>query len=143
MRQYLVVAHRTLGGAHLMDYLRELRIADPYCRFHIVVPRYHHDDSPPDPDSTILAARSALNDILERMAMMGMGAAGEVGNTDPIAAVADALRGIDAAHLGGIVVSTMPRHESPWWQGNVPDRMRHEYPDIPIDHVVAERVSVG
>lgn len=143
MRQYLVVAHRTLGGAHLMDHLHELRVADPYCRFHIVVPRYHADDSPPDPSSTMLAARNALDDILERMASMGIGAAGEIGNTDPVTAVEDAIRMINVDHLGGIIVSTLPRNESPWWQGNVPDRLRHEFPDIPVSHVVADEVAVG
>lgn len=143
MRQYLVVAHRTLGGAHLMEHLHELRLADHYCRFHLVVPRYHPDDTPPDPDDSEMTAQQALDDILERMAEMGMGAEGHTGDTDPVMAVIDAMSIIERAHLAAIIVSTLPRRESPWWQINVPDRLRHQFPEIPLTHVVANEVPVA
>ena len=41
MRRYIVVAHKTLGGAHLVEYLHELREQDPYCTFHLIVPEHH------------------------------------------------------------------------------------------------------
>jgi len=143
MRQYLVVAHRTLGGAHLMEHLHELRVADPYCRFHLVVPRYHPDDTPPDPDTSDMTAHQALNDIHECMAEMRMGAEGHTGDTDPVMAVSDAMSIIDPAHLAAIIVSTLPHRESPWWQHNVPDQLRHQFPEIPVTHVVANEVSVA
>ena len=40
MNRYLVIGHRTLGGAHLFDHLKQLRGEDPSCRFHVVVPQY-------------------------------------------------------------------------------------------------------
>ena len=41
MRRYVVVAHRTLGGEHLIDELCRRRAADPSCTFHLIVPEYH------------------------------------------------------------------------------------------------------
>ena len=41
MRRYLVVANRTLGGAHLTAKVHECVAAGP-CQFHVLVPASHN-----------------------------------------------------------------------------------------------------
>ena len=43
MRRYLIVAHKTLGGDHLIEHVRALREEGP-CRFLLVVPVEHPSD---------------------------------------------------------------------------------------------------
>ncbi len=40
MRRYLIVAHKTLGGDHLIEHVRSLREEGP-CRFLLLVPVEH------------------------------------------------------------------------------------------------------
>ena len=87
MRRYLVVAHRTLGGAHLMDHLHARREEDPYCRFHLIVPQYHPQNHPWSDSEVWAAARERLDSMLETMAAMflhGCGYRGEGPVYDPM-----------------------------------------------------------
>ena len=140
MRRYLVVAHRTLGGAHLFEHLHHLREEDPYCRFHFVVPQYHPTDRPWTEYSVHDEAQARLDEMLENMAAMGMGASGEVGDANPVYAVGAAFRH-EGDDFTGIVLSTLPKRLSMWWQ--VPRRIAREYPHIPLTHLVAEDVAVS
>lgn len=142
MRRYLVVAHRTLGGAHLMDHLHQLRIDDPYCRFHLVVPRHMPDTLPGKPEEMESAAKRELDDILDRMASMGMGASGETGDRDPVEAVAAAVDRLTDRRIAGIILSTLPHGQSTWIRGDVPDRMRTRFPSIPLAHLIADEAPV-
>ena len=135
MRRYLVVAHRTLGGAHLVEHLHALRTEDPYCRFHLIVPEYHPLDHPWTETEVREVARARLDTMLENMAVMGMGATGEVGDANPIYAIGVALRREGRRAFSGIIVSTLPRRTSRWW--HVPQRIAREHPDIPLTHLVA------
>lgn len=141
MRRYLVVAHRTLGGAHLVEHLHRLREQDPYCRFHVIVPEYHPHDHTWTEAEVKLAAKDRLDATLADMASMGMGATGEVGDSNPVYAIGVALRreGQDAFH--GIVLSTLPRRLSLWW--DVPNRVKREYPDLALTHLVASESMVS
>lgn len=141
MRRYLVVAHRTLGGAHLFEHLHELREADPYCRFHFVVPVYHPKDHAYTEDECEETARARLDEILETMASMGMGASGEVGDANPVYAISTALRHEAGDPITGIVLSTLPKRMSAWW--DVPHRVARQFPDMPLTHVVATEEFVG
>ncbi len=143
MRRYLVVAHRTLGGAHLMDHLHRLRVDDPYCRFHLVVPRHVPEHPSYEPEEIESTARRELDDILDRMASMGMGATGETGDRDPVEAVAAAVDRLTDLRIAGIVLSTLPRGRSTWIRGDVPDRMRTRFPTIPLAHLIADEVAVA
>lgn len=136
MRRYLVVAHRTLGGAHLFEHLHKLRDEDPYSRFHFVVPMYHPKDHNWTEPECRKAAQARLDEMLETMASMGIGATGEVGDAKPTYAVDAALRheGIDT--FSGIILSTLPQRISAWW--DVPHRLHRQYPALPLTHVVAE-----
>ncbi len=136
MRRYLVVAHRTLGGAHLFEHLHELREADPYCRFHFLVPIHHPKDHAYTEAECHDEAQARLDEILERMAAMGMGASGEVGDHRPVDAISSALRHQADDPITAIVLSTLPKRLSSWW--DVPHRVARKYPDMPLTHIVAE-----
>ncbi len=140
MRQYLVVAHRTLGGAHLMEHLHELREADPYCRFHLIVPQYHPPDHAWTEHEVEQEAQARLDEMLARMAAMGMGATGEVGDANPVYAIGTTLRHMGEDAFTGIVVSTLPKRVSLWW--DVPKRIAREYPQLPLTHIVAADAEV-
>jgi hypothetical protein len=143
MRRYLVVAHRTLGGAALMEHLHHLRDQDPYCQFHLVVPQQHPHDRSWSDGQARAAAAARLDQILELMASMRMGATGEVGDANPVYAVGTVLRRDGADRYAGIILSTLPRGISRWWLLDVPKRMRTAYPQLPVTHVVAEEVVAG
>ncbi len=142
MRTYLVVAHRTLGGAHLLDELHRLREADPYCGFHLIVPEHHPAWRGWDEHDVHVAAQRTLAEMLERLAEMRIGATGEVGDANPVYAVGVALRRDGADAYAGIVLSTLPRGISRWWMFDVPNRMAAEYPHLALTHVVAEEALV-
>ena len=140
MRRYLVVAHRTLGGSHLVEHLHHLRDEDPYCRFHVLVPIHHPGDHAWTEFEVEETAQQVLDEMLNRMASMGMGATGEIGNPSPVVAIADAMRHQGVDSFTGIVLSTLPRRISRWW--DVPHRIARSYPSIPLTHLVAEDAAV-
>lgn len=142
MRRYLVVAHKTLGGAHLFEHLRELRHEHPECRFHLLVPEQHPSDHAWSDGEVRAAAQARLDEILDRMAAMGMGATGEVGDTNPVYAIGTVLRREGADSFSGIVLSTLPKGISRWWRFDVPRRVSQAYPDLPLTHLVAEDALV-
>lgn len=137
MRHYVVVAHQTLGGAHLMEHLHHLREDDPYCRFHLVVPRRHPSTGPSSEASEAEVAQKVLDEVLDRMASMGMGATGDVGDTNPVFAAGDAVRRLGEDAVSGIIVSTLPTRASAWLRGSVPDRISKRWPRLPVTHLIA------
>ena len=141
MRRYLVVAHRTLGGAHLMDHLHHLREEDPYCRFHLLVPRHHGGGSRYEAEE-MAVARTVLDEMLDRMAAMGLGATGDIGDANAVLATEDAIRREGEGAITGIVISTLPRRTSAWLRGDVPERIAKKFPLIPVTHVIAEDALV-
>lgn len=143
MRRYLVVAHKTMGGPHLVEHMHHLREEDPYCRFHLIVPVQHpqtHNWTEGEVEAT---AQRTVDEMLERMAEMGMGATGEVGDANPVYAVGVTLRreGMDA--FTGVLLSTLPKGISRWWRFDVPRRMQNAYPHLPVTHLVSEEALVS
>ena len=143
MRRYLVVAHKTLGGSHLFDHLHHLRAEDPNCRFHLLVPEQHPHDHAWTDGEAHRAAEARLAEVLEAMAAMGMGATGEVGDSNPVYAIGTVLRREGDDAFAGIVLSTLPKATSRWLRFRVPHRVHQAYPHIPLTHLVADDVLVG
>jgi hypothetical protein len=143
VRCYLVVAYRTLGGEHLFEHLRHLRAEDPYCQVHLLVPEYHPKGHGWTDAQVHAVAQARLDETLETMAAMGMGAVGEVGDANPVAAIGDALRRHGADAFCGIVLSTLPARTSRWLRHDVPRRVAYRYPSLPLTHIVAEESLVG
>lgn len=138
MRTYLVVAHRTLVDDHLLDHVRSLCAAGD-CRFHLVVPVTHPRDHAWTDGEVEAAARRRLEEGLAAFAGVGAQATGEVGDANPVYAVATALRGAGDDHWAGIIVSTLPPGMSRWLGLDVVSRIRREF-DLPVTHLVAPRV---
>lgn len=138
MRRYLVVAHKTLGGEHLLEELHRRRDRDPYCTFHLIVPEHHPSLRGWNEQEVRLAAGATLDEMLERLAAMRIGATGEVGDANPVYAVGVALRREPHGTFSGLIVSTLPKGISRWWKFDIPTRMMTEYPHLPVTHVVAE-----
>ena len=91
MGAYLVVAHRTLVEDHLLDHVRSLCEASD-CRFHLVVPVTHPRDHAWTDGEVTAAARRRLDEGIEAFGASGAEVTGEVGDANPVYAVATALR---------------------------------------------------
>ena len=107
MGAYLVVAHRTLVEDHLLDHVRSLCEAGD-CRFHLVVPVTHPRDHAWTDGEVTAAARRRLDEGIEAFGASGAEVTGEVGDANPVYAVATALRASGDHDWAGIIVSTLP-----------------------------------
>ena len=84
MPRFVVVAHRTLGGTHLFDHLRQLVHDDSSCEFHVLVPRYPPRDKTWSDGTTQALAAEHLDEMLETMKNVVEGSTGEVGRSNPL-----------------------------------------------------------
>lgn len=139
MRRYLIVAHRTLGGDHLIEHVRMLREEGP-CRFLLLVPVEHPTGHPWTEGEVNATARKKLQGGLDRFHDEGIIADGEIGDANPVYAVSTVLRREGADAFTGIVLSTLPPGPSRWIHWDVPSRMHREFPKVEITHLIAERV---
>jgi hypothetical protein len=89
-----------------------------------------------------MAAKAVLDEMLERLATMRIGATGEIGDANPIYAVGAVLRRDGTDAYSGIILSTLPKGISRWWVFDVPRRMAAAYPDLPLTHVVGEEALI-
>src|SRR5918995_616803 len=147
MPTYLVVAHRTLVGEHLLEHVRSLCEADEAggsreCRFYLVVPVRHPRDHAWSEGEVEAAARQRLDEGLGAFRTLGVDASGEVGDANPVYAVSTALRHrpFDDDDWDGIIVSPLPPGVSHWLGLDVVSRIKREF-DIPVTHLVAPKVQ--
>ena len=87
-----------------------------------------------DEDGARAAAADRLEASLEAMRAAGMKARGEIGDSDPVQAIDDALRTFAP---DDIVISTHPEGRSNWLERGVVDAARERF-DVPITHVVVD-----
>lgn len=137
MRRYLVVAHRTLGGSHLLAHLERLRAEGP-CRFTLLVPVEHPNHTWTEGEVTA-AAQDRLRIGLARLDAIGIVADGEIGDASPVYAVSAVLRREGEDAFEQIIVSTLPETVSRWVRMDVPHRIKREHPSVMVVHLVAER----
>jgi hypothetical protein len=134
-RRILVIANETLGGQALRDVLRE-RAEDVREDVLVVCPaltsavRYWASDE----DSGRREAKARLERSLERLREAGIAARGEVGDSDPLQAMEDALRTFGADE---IVLSTHPPGRSRWLERGIVEAARQRFA-VPITHVVVD-----
>jgi hypothetical protein len=138
MHRYLVVAHRTLGGAHLADEVRARLEAGP-CSFHLVVPVHHPMGAWSDHDAEAMTTK-VLEAGLEQFRSLGAEVTGEMGDANPVYAVDTVLRR-EPGTFDSIILSTLPVGPSRWLKWDVPNRMAR-VSGLPVVHVVAERERV-
>src|ERR687892_246235 len=109
MAEILVLANETIGGAKLLDTIRE-RHAEGDARFHVVVPQTRPKHGNVIYDEAVRDSAQVRVDLaLAFMREEGIEGAGEVGDGDPLNAAHDAI----AAHgITEIIVSTLPESTS-------------------------------
>jgi hypothetical protein len=131
----LVVANETLSGAALRDEI-ERRAGGEEAEVFVVCPalnsKIRHWTS--DEDQARAAAQSRLREMLDALDRVGLNVTGEVGESDPVQAMEDALRMFGADE---VILSTHPPGRSNWLERNVVERARERF-EAPITHVVVD-----
>lgn len=138
MSAYLVVAHRTLVEDHLLEHARSLCESGKHVRFHLVVPATHPRDRAWSDGEVEGAARRRLDEGLAAFRAVAPGGevTGEVGDANPVYAVATALRTSEGTHWDGIIVSTLSPGVSRWLGLDAVSRIKRDF-DLPVTHLVA------
>jgi hypothetical protein len=139
MRRILVVAHRTLGGDHLLEEVgRRMRSGD--CRVHLLVP-VHHPMGAFSEASVEAEADKVLQAGLQRVRALDRSGSiditGEVGDANPVYAVQAILNRGEA--IDEIILSTLPPGPSRWLKADVPSRMAKAFPSTPVFHVLGTK----
>jgi hypothetical protein len=139
VREVLVVANRTLGGAKLLDTVRALA-AGGDTRFRLVVPQ-----STPSAGLVIYeeavreSAQVRVDLAISVLASEGIAVTGEVGDADPFLATMDAVA---ERRPDEIIVSTHPTSSSGWLRRDLVDRI-HNASGLPVQHIVVDLESEG
>lgn len=130
----IVVANRTCPCPGLADEVTEC-LGDLPGEVLVVAPalntRLRHLMT--DDTKAVVAARERLGIAVELLRQAGIDGRGEVGDADPLNALADA-HATFRAHA--ILVSTWPEGMSHWLERNLLARAR-ERVDVPVHHVVS------
>jgi len=134
MKKVLVVANQTIGGATLLETVRE-RAAAGDVSFALVVPR----SRPPHggiiyDDAVRHAAEVRLSLAKQFLAQEGITIEGEVGDEDPFTATMD---GIALYNPDEVIVSTLPRTSSGWLRRDLVERIEEES-GLPVEHLVSD-----
>ena len=139
MADILVLANETIGGAALLDAIRE-RHAQGDARFHVVVPltRPKHGNVIYD-EAVRDSAQVRVDLALAFMRGEGIDGDGEVGDSDPLNAATDAI-----AHYGidEIIVSTLPAKSSGWMKRDLIEALEDQT-GLPVNHVVVDLARDG
>jgi len=137
VKRILVIANRTLCEQHLLDELHRRRDAGQVM-FHLLVPASHPHGGWTDAQAET-EAQAKLDEMLDTLAAAGIGATGDIGDANPVFATGDLIRRGET--FDEIIISTLPAGVSRWLASNVVRRLR-SYSDLPVTHVVAERVPL-
>jgi GABA permease len=134
-RRILVIANETVGGAPLLEQIRK-RSEGVAEHVLVVVPALNsplkHWTS--DEDGAREAAQERLEASLAAMRAAGIDARGEVGDSDPLQAIEDALRTFAPDEL---IISTHPPERSHWLERGVVTGARERFA-LPVTHVVVD-----
>ena len=123
----LIVAHRTAATPLLLNAVRARAARSP-CSFTLLVPRPYWD---PDTDEAAATLELAIP-LLEEMA--GGHVDGIIGDSDPFAAVREAVTSIG---IDEIIISTLPARVSHWLRRDLPNRV--EQFGLPVTVVTAQQ----
>lgn len=134
-RRILVVANETVAGEELVSAISTLALVQA-TSFLVVCPALNTrlKTWTSDEDPAREAAQARLTATLERLGSVGIEARGEIGDSDPLVAVEDAVR---TFHPNEIVISTQPPGRSNWLERGIVDSVRVRF-DVPVTHVVVD-----
>jgi hypothetical protein len=139
MKEILVVANRTLGGAKLLEAVRA-RAASGDARFRLVVPQSKPSAGLVIYDEAVRESAQVRVDLaLSAVASERIEATGEVGDADPFSATMDAV----AEHRPDeIIVSTHPATQSGWLRRDLIERIQNAS-GLPVEHIVVDLEQEG
>ncbi|HEX3510619.1 MAG TPA: hypothetical protein VHT27_05910 [Solirubrobacteraceae bacterium] len=139
MREILVVANRTLGGAKLLDLVRA-RAQGGDTRFRLVVPASDPSAGFVIYDEAVRESAQVRVDLaLSSLAAEGIEATGEVGDADPFNATMDAVA---ERRPSEIIISTHPAVHSGWLRRDLIERIENAS-GLPVEHVVVDLEQEG
>jgi hypothetical protein len=139
MKEVLVVANRTLGGAKLLEAVRS-RAAAGDVRFRLVVPQSNPTAGLVIYDEAVRESAQARVDLaLSLVAGESIDATGEVGDADPFLATMDAIA---TRRPDEIIISTHPAISSGWLRRDLVERIRNAS-GLPVEHIVIDLEQEG
>ncbi len=139
MREILVVANRTLGGAKLLEAVRE-RAAQGETRFRLVVPQSKPTAGLVIYDEAVRESAQVRVDLaLSAVAAEGIEGSGEVGDADPFLATMDAVA---ERRPDEIIISTHPATQSGWLRRDLVERIQNAS-GLPVEHLVVDLEHEG
>ena len=138
-KHILVIASQTIGGAKLLDLVRE-RAQEPDTSFTLVVPMTRprlgyviYDDAVRD------AAQVRLDLALSYLRGEDIVAGGDIGDEDPFTAAIDAIHEYKPDE---VIISTLPQASSGWLRRDLIERIQ-DSTDVPVTHVISEIEAEG
>lgn len=135
MKRILVVSNETLTGRALRNEIAH-RVGKDVAQVRVVSPalntKLKHWVS--DEDEARRHAQERLDSIVRQLERDGVSVEGEVGDSDPVQAIEDALRLFPATE---VIISTHPPGRSNWLERDVVQRARERIP-LPVTHVVVD-----
>lgn len=120
-KRYIVVANRTLSDDSLIERIAELGNDG---HVHLVAPATPSRPGADLDDKALALATYRMRRAVDRLHEMGVDADGEVGNADPVHAVATT---IDHEPADEIVVATLPEGASQWLHVDLPKALEHRF----------------
>jgi hypothetical protein len=140
MKEVLVVANRTLGGAKLLEAVRARANSGDVVRFRLVVPQSQPSAGLVIYDETVRESAQVRVDLaLSAVAAEGIEATGEVGDPDPFSATLDAVA---ARRPDEIIISTHPATQSGWLRRDLIERIENAT-GLPVEHIVIDLEQEG
>jgi hypothetical protein len=139
VREVLVVANRTLGGAKLLDAVRA-RAASGDVRFRLIVPQSKPSAGLVIYDEAVRESAQVRVDLaISAVTGEGIEATGEVGDPDPFLAAMDAVA---ERRPDEIILSTHPAIHSGWLRRDLIERI-HNASGLPVEHIVTDLEQEG
>jgi hypothetical protein len=139
MREVLVVANRTLGGAKLLEAVRARNAAGDV-RFRLVVPQTKPAAGLVIYDEAVRESAQVRVDLaMSAVTGEGIDATGEVGDPDPFLATMDAVA---ERRPDEIILSTHPATQSGWLRRDLIERIENAS-GLPVEHIVTDIEQEG
>lgn len=138
-KHILVVANQTIGGARLLERVKE-RAKEPDTSFTLVVPMTRprsgyviYDDAVRD------SAQVRLDLTLSYLRGEDIVAGGELGDEDPYTATLDAIHEYNPDE---VIISTLPQASSGWLRRDLIERIQ-DSTGVPVTHVISDMDAEG